>query len=82
MLNIYIRKINWKTFTVQYNGCLQMKFLIGKIKVTLVKAKRVLTIHGMTDLQIRDKVRLTFKAKIVHESNTQDEEDYFQITNY
>ena len=47
----------------------------GKITVTLVKAKRVQipSFHGMTDLQIRDKVRSIIKADIVDENNTQDE---------
>ena len=38
----------------------------GKITVTLVKAKRVQipAFHGVTDLQIRDKVRSIIKAKI------------------
>ena len=51
----------------------------GKISVTLVKAKRVSiqAFHGMEDLQIRDKLRSIIKAKIVVESNTQDEEELF-----
>ena len=49
----------------------------GKITVTLVKVKRVQipAFHGMTDLQIRDKVRSIIKAKIIDENNTQDEEE-------
>ena len=48
----------------------------GKIKATLVKAKRVQipVFHG-TDLQIRDKVRSIIKAKIDSENNTQDKEE-------
>ena len=69
-------KMNWKTFIVQYNGCLQRKLRMVKL-VTLVKAKRVQipAFHGMTDLQIRDKVRSVIKANIVDENNTQDEEE-------
>ena len=49
----------------------------GKIAVTLVQAKRVQipAFHGMTDLQIRDKVRSIIKAKIDSGNITQDEEE-------
>ena len=48
----------------------------GKITVTLVKAKslQISSFYGMTDLQIRDKVRSIIKAKIVSGNIMQDEE--------
>ena len=49
------------------------KITDGKIKVTLITAKRVEAIHGMTDPGIRDKVLLIIKAKIEHKNNMQDE---------
>ena len=44
-----------------------------------VKAKReqIQAFRGMTDLQIRDKVRSIIKAKIDSENVTQDEEELF-----
>ena len=50
-----------------------------KITAAKVKAKReqIQAFRGMTDLQIRDKVRSIIKAKIGSESVTQDEEELF-----
>ena len=50
-----------------------------KITAAKVKAKReqIQAFRGMTDLQIRDKVRSIIKAKIDSENVTQDEEELF-----
>ena len=50
-----------------------------KITAAKVKAKReqIQAFRGMTDLQIRDKVRSIIKTKIDSENVTQDEEDLF-----
>ena len=52
------------------------ELVVGKITVTLVKAKRVQipVFHG-ADLQRRHKVRSIIKAKIDSENNTQDKEE-------
>ena len=49
----------------------------GKIKATLVNAKRVQipVFHGMADIQIRDKVWSILKAKVDSENNAYDEEE-------
>ena len=50
-----------------------------KITPAKVKAKReqIQAFRGMTDIQIRDKVRSIIKAKIDSENVTQDEEELF-----
>ena len=50
-----------------------------KITAAKIKAKReqIQAFRGMTDLQIRDKVRSIIKAKIDSENVTQDEEELF-----
>ena len=82
-LNIHLQKMNLKTLSVQYN-IFSEEITNAKVTVTLVNTKRVETptFHGMTDLQIRDKVRSIIKAKIADGNNTQDEEELLSLINH